>query len=389
MRIAGLFSGIGGLELPFERAGHDTVLLCDNWEPSQRVLAAHFPGIPLIDDVRSVDSLDDADVLSAGFPCTDLSQAGRTAGIHGRDSGLVGEVFRLLRTERPTWLVLENVRNMLVLDGGRAMQYLTGRLEDLGYRWAYRLVDSRFTGVPQRRHRVLLVASHTEDPARVLFTENIGSPALQDTASFAGACGFYWTEGLRGLGWAVNAIPPLKGGSTVGIPSPPAIWHPDAPMHRRLIQPSLASAEMLQGFPVGWTEPADTGSRNGPRWKLLGNAVTVGVGEWLVERLTEPSDPLTESRTLTTSRWPHAAFGSVSCDGVRTRRFVAASKWPRREHYRSLLDVIGDGGATPLSHRAAYGFASRLERSRLRVDERFRRDVKAYVAETTSHAAVA
>lgn len=389
MRVAGLFSGIGGLELPFERAGHQTVLLCDNWKPSQQVLAAHFAGVPLIDDVREVGGLDGADVLTAGFPCTDLSQAGRTAGIHGRGSGLVGEVFRLLATDQPTWLVLENVRNMLVLDGGNAMRYLTSQLEELGYWWAYRLVDSRFTGVPQRRHRVLLVASRTEDPTRVLFAEDAGPPPARDADAAVDAYGFYWTEGLRGLGWAIDAIPPMKGGSTVGIPSPPGIWRPDAPIELRLTQPDLASAELLQGFPVGWTDAADTGSRNGPRWKLLGNAVTVGVGDWLVEHLTAPSTPMLASRTLTSSRWPHAAFGGVARSGRRTRRLVAASKWPRRLPYRPLLDLIDDGGALPLSHRAARGFAGRLARSRLRVDEQFRRDVEAYVAETARAAAVA
>lgn len=70
-------------------------------------------------------------------------------GITGKASGLVSEVFRLIRRPVPPMLLLENVRNMLVLDSGAAMRYLVDELESLGYRWAYRLVDSRFTGVPR------------------------------------------------------------------------------------------------------------------------------------------------------------------------------------------------------------------------------------------------
>ncbi|RKT47675.1 DNA cytosine methyltransferase [Thiocapsa rosea] len=158
MKVAGLFSGIGGLELPFRARGAHTALLCDSWDASRSVLAARFPEVPLIEDVRTLDALPrGVDVVTAGFPCTDLSQAGRTAGIKGEASGLVAHVFRLLRHHDVEWLVLENVRNMLVLDRGRAMSYLVSELEQLGFRWAYRLVDSRFTGVPQRRHRVILM----------------------------------------------------------------------------------------------------------------------------------------------------------------------------------------------------------------------------------------
>lgn len=158
---------------------------------------------------------------------------------------------------------------MLVLDGGRAMRFLVGALEALGYRWAYRLVDSRFTGVPQRRQRVILLASLDDDPRDVLFSDDAGEP---DTSHFrSDAFGFYWTEGLRGLGWARDAVPTLKGGSTIGIPSPPAIWNPGGRMGRRIVTPTLVEAEQMQGFDPGWTSSADSVStRKGTRWKLVG-----------------------------------------------------------------------------------------------------------------------
>jgi DNA (cytosine-5)-methyltransferase 1 len=150
LRVAGLFAGIGGIELGFHRAlgaGAETVLLCESWLLAQEVLRARFPSTDLAPDVRELRDLPAGlDVLAAGFPCTDLSQAGRTAGIAGTQSGLVSHVFEALRlAERASrglpWLVIENVPNMLALGRGHAMRYLVDEIESLGYRWAYRVVD--------------------------------------------------------------------------------------------------------------------------------------------------------------------------------------------------------------------------------------------------------
>lgn len=375
VKVAGLFSGIGGLELPFHQRGAETTLLCDIWEPSQKVLASHFPDARIHDDITTLDDLPDGtEIVTAGFPCTDLSQAGRTAGIGGSESGLVAHVFRLLAKRDVEWLVLENVRNMLVLDKGEAMHYLTSNLEALGFRWAYRLVDSRFTGVPQRRHRVLLVASRHHDPRTVLFADDAGE--LDPSTFRDDAFGFYWTEGLRGLGWAQDAVPPLKGGSTVGIPSPPAVWMPDAEPGKRIVTPSIEDAEALQGFDRGWTSVAGVDRRNGPRWKLVGNAVTVGVAEWLTDRLLHPGEPIVEGSPLfTVDRWPTAATGSRGQVWDLSR----ASVWPRRVPYLHLTDLLRSLTLQPLSFRAASGFLSRAERSQLRFDEAFLLDVKLHV----------
>ena len=143
-------------------------------EPERFAVSLGRGDAVLAGDVRELHRLPDVDVVTAGFPCTDLSQAGRTKGITGEASGLVAEVFRLLKGRQAPVLVLENVRNMLVLDGGQAMRYLVDELESLGYRWAYRLVDSRFTGMPQRRQRVIFVAAIDLDPRTVLFADDAG-----------------------------------------------------------------------------------------------------------------------------------------------------------------------------------------------------------------------
>lgn len=117
-RVAGLFAGVGGLERGLHRAGHETLLLCENDAAATAVLSTRFAGIPLHQDVCSLNTLPrGATLVVAGFPCQDLSQAGMTAGISGSRSGLIGEVFRLLKTHRTPWLLLENVPFMLQLSG--------------------------------------------------------------------------------------------------------------------------------------------------------------------------------------------------------------------------------------------------------------------------------
>lgn len=382
--VAGLFAGIGGIEVGLHASGGRTELLCEWWEPAQAVLADRFPDVPLVSDVRELDRLPDVDVVTAGFPCTDLSLAGRMRGITGQASGLVAEVFRLLRGHDVPILMLENVRNMLVLDGGEAMRYLVDELERLGYRWAYRLVDSRFTGVPQRRQRVIMIAARDIDPSSILFADDVGEPTDDH---FAGNVhGFYWTEGLRGLGWARDAVPTLKGGSTVGIPSPPAIWNPAGEPGRRIVTPTIEEAEVMQGFARGWTAPSEGVSRRkGTRWKLVGNAVSTGVSRWVGERLVAPGFPLGERTPLTsTTKWPLAACGERGSAWA-----VDVSMWPRLDRYQHLSDVVDLEAAPALSARATAGFYSRTQRSSLNFEDAFLTDIAEHADLMTEDRAVA
>ncbi|MEU8251771.1 DNA (cytosine-5-)-methyltransferase [Nonomuraea sp. NPDC048916] len=374
LSVAGLFAGIGGVERGLQAAGMHTQLLCEWWEPAKAVLQHHFPDVELHDDIQTLEALPAVDIVTAGFPCTDLSQAGRTAGIHGAASGMIKHLFKLLEEASPRWVVIENVRNMLVLDRGTAMEYLVSQFERLGYTWAYRLVDSRFTGVPQRRQRVILVASRRDDPRSVLLADDAGD--LPEDHYREDAHGFYWTEGNTGLGWAQDAVPTLKGGSGLGIPSSPAIWIRDAAPGRAIVTPTIEDAEALQGFPRGWTEPAQRQARGSLRWKLVGNAVTVGVAEWLGRRLSQPGIPLAaQSSPLPQgTRWPNAAWGKTG-----ERWTVDLSLWPEKNTYQHLLDLVNADAAVPLSLRATTGFYNRLMKSRLRHPEPFALALKSHI----------
>lgn len=370
LSVAGLFAGIGGIELGLHEAGHQSVLLCDVDEAAQRVLLDRFAGTPLVGDIRELIALPDVDICAAGFPCQDLSQAGRTAGIQGDNSGLISEIFRLVAASDPRWLLLENVPFMLQLDRGEAMRFLTHSLEELGFRWAYRVVDARSFGIPQRRQRVLVLASRAEDPREVLFVGDEGEPTWPDPTEVA--CGFYWTEGLKGLGWAIDAVPTLKGGSTIGIPSPPAIRFRDG----FIGVPEIRDAERLQGFDADWTAAADeSGRRKGVRWKLVGNAVSVPVARWVGERLLDPRpyDGRGDRELAAGNAWPKAAWGA------RGRSFGAqVSVWPTRDPYRHLADFL-DYGVAPLSARATEGFLRRALESRLKFVPGFLDDVAAHL----------
>ena len=344
------------------RAGHETVLLCENDPGASRVLEEHFPGVRNVGDIRELRSLPPATtLLTGGFPCQDLSQAGATKGIEGRNSGLVDHVFRLLKRKRVPWVLLENVSFMLQLEKGAGVRHLATQFERLGYRWAYRTVDSRAFGVPQRRKRVFFLAALHEDPAPILFSDEAGPPLPEDHTGKP--CGFYWTEGVRGLGWAVDSIPTLKGGSTIGIPSPPAVWMPDG----RIVTPSITAAEQLQGFDAGWTETASEVTRKSHRWKLVGNAVTVDAAEWIGRSLVKrpTSHNLLANEYLHTDRsWQPAG---ALIDGERLA--VRASHFPIRYPTPSLTRYLDD--AVPLSHRAVAGFNKRLFNSRLRYPAEF------------------
>ncbi len=370
-RMVGLFAGIGGLELGLGHNGWQTELLCEIDAGAQGVLAARFPDVPLHSDITTLRAIPaGTELVAAGFPCQDLSQAGRTAGITGKRSGLVDEVFRLVRRKRgPRWLLIENVPFMLQLGRGAAMRHITAALEELGYTWAYRVVDARAFGLPQRRQRVLMLASRTEDPRGVLFGDDAGPRIVGDADH--DPCGFYWTEGVRGLGWAVNAVPTLKGGSALGIASPPAVRLPSG----EIVTPGLVDVERLQGFDPEWTAPAADvpGVRKGHRWKLVGNAVSVRMADWVGSRLSAPLDPIPGDQPLPPGTpWPTAAWGH---NGVAYR--VPVSTWPVHERYEDLRNYLTDSRL--LSARATAGFLRRTTMGSLRFPPGFLDDVESHL----------
>jgi DNA (cytosine-5)-methyltransferase 1 len=359
-----LFSGIGGFEVGLAATGTSTSLMCESDPTAQAVLRDRFPNTKLVDDIVDLAELPECSILVGGWPCQDLSQAGRMAGIKGLQSGLVSHIFRLLDASdrMPPVVLLENVAFALSLKKGEAIRHVTSKLAARGYRWAYRVLDSREFGLPHRRRRVFICGMLDGDPASALFDGlNQTSQAEGDPTDI----GFYWTEGNRGVGWTPDAIPPLKGGSGLHIPSPPAIWNVEA---GRITVPGIEDAERLQGFQAGWTRAARDARRGDrARWRLVGNAVSVPVVRWLAERLALDKPTMPELETVKRRIVHVAATGGPD---EPTRYYRALGEGPSAPR-RVCMASFGLTGQTDLSRRAAEGFLRRYMRSSLRKNMEF------------------
>jgi DNA (cytosine-5)-methyltransferase 1 len=273
-----------------------------------------------------------------------------------------------LAKKKCEWVLLENVKFMLHLRGGEAMANITEALEHLGYRWAYRVMNSQNFGVPQRRERVYILASKTMNPANVLFREPVSAPqAIGKPNDTSSPVGFYWTEGTYATGLADDALPPLKGGSTIGIPSAPAILFPTGLVGT----PDLRDAERMQGFSEHWTRAAEQVVKPSFRWKLIGNAVTVNVCRWIAEGLLAPSDhgPGVFHRHQG-HKWPEAAFGE--------KGKVWRVEGPYGPFNRTSLSLFLKYPTKPLSHRAVTGFIGRALKGNLKYPNGFIRALEKY-----------
>lgn len=333
-----LFAGIMGFGEGFRRAG-----LKDLWaveiEPFCRaVIRTQFPGTELFEDVRQCgkSNLRPVDVLTAGFPCQDLSVAGKRAGLGGSRSGLFWEVVRILGELEPAWFVLENVPGLFSSNEGRDFAMVLNALDELGYGLAWRVLNSQFFGVAQRRRRVFIVGRFGKPcPAEILFEPESGHWDSQESgetredvafalAARAGGTGSD-SSGL-GNGWnttypVVNAISSsaghhghssprgdgsdniivstlLSGENRTGGTRPPGSTVDNADS---LIVASLSG--MGSGGPddndgqAGRIVSSPTNSDgmrdfarlpkglDSARYRALGNAVTANVAEWIGKRI--------------------------------------------------------------------------------------------------------
>jgi site-specific DNA-cytosine methylase len=168
---ASFFSGAGGLDLGLDKAGWTTVSFSEVNTYCNALLAQRWPGVPNLGDITKITEVPQetakATLWSGGFPCQDLSIAGKRAGFgheSGFDtrSGLAFAFLDLVEYYRPPALVLENVPGLLSSHAGRDFGLLLDTLGKLGYGWAYRILDARYFGVPQRRRRVFIVGLDTK-----------------------------------------------------------------------------------------------------------------------------------------------------------------------------------------------------------------------------------
>lgn len=156
MRVGSLFSGIGGIELGFEAEGFETVWFVEKDPYAQAVLKQHWPGTKIYDDVTTVDfsTVPTVDVIVGGFPCQDISNAGKRVGITGSRSGLWTYCCEAIRSLRPRIAFFENVAAII----DRGLDVVLSDLATLGYDAEWHCLPAAAIGAPHRRDRIIIIA---------------------------------------------------------------------------------------------------------------------------------------------------------------------------------------------------------------------------------------
>ncbi len=182
MRFVSLFAGVGGFDLGFERAGWECAGQVEIDKHARAVLEKHWPDVPKHDDVRTAKEWADerglvgnVDLVCGGFPCQDVSVAGKRAGLAGERTGLFWDALAFASHIQAGWVVLENVPGLLSSNSGRDFGVVVSALADAGYRHVeWRLLDSQFFGVPQRRRRLFIAAGIGGHGGRPVLVEREG-----------------------------------------------------------------------------------------------------------------------------------------------------------------------------------------------------------------------
>ena len=182
LRVGSLFSGIEGFGLGFEQAGCEIVWQVEKEKFCRQVLARHWPKVKRFSDVRRVGAgnLQLVDCITAGVPCQDVSIAGKREGLAGKRTGLFYHFARILQELRPAWFVFENVPGLFSSNEGRDFaEVLRVLMVECGYGVSWRVLDSRYFNVAQRRERVFIVGRLGEPcPAEILFESSSGGGDL-------------------------------------------------------------------------------------------------------------------------------------------------------------------------------------------------------------------
>ena len=381
-----LFAGIGGFDLALKNAGVKVTASVEIDNKCRDVLAKHFPETMLFSDIKDVTGdqlratgfIPERGIITAGFPCQDLSVAGLRKGLAGSRSGLFWEIIRLVDETQPRYLIIENVAGLLSSQSGRDLGIVIEALVERRYGIAWRVLDSQHFGVPQRRRRVFIVASLGEhrSPVEILFEPESRTGHLEPSTKkkqnsarlpTPGTNVHTFTKSRRASSdtdwetWVESDITPTlnqfdvadtrtttivtklpelfdatrnadvrfydqsptmkarwgTGGNNVPMLALPiqdgrdiekkqnglGVGDTDAPSYtldatgaqavasqdtvRRL---TPTECERLQAFPDGWT----AGQSDSARYKQLGNAVTVSVVAWIVNRMVSVDEANTK-----------------------------------------------------------------------------------------------
>ena len=308
MKFYDLFAGIGGFRLGFERAGHECVGSCEIDKYARQIYAKNFGHEPTERDATKINpsNLPYFDILCAGFPCQSFSIAGRRRGFSDTRGTLCFEILRIAEQRKPPILLLENVKGLLSHDKGKTFRIITESLDELGYDVEWQLLNSKYF-VPQNRERIFIIGHLRGSGSRKILP--VGEVRTEYVKSFgktqdiknrhSGAITANYWKGY-GAGRTMIAEPKIKlhknskddsyrvyetdgiartlRSNSGGLGSKTGVYNMGNYRFRKL---TPKECERLQGFPDDFT----SGVSDTQRYKMLGNAVTVNVTEYLGELL--------------------------------------------------------------------------------------------------------
>ena len=310
IKIASLFSGIGGFEKGIVQAAEKTeidikfVFTSEIDKHARKIYKKNF-GVEPHGDIKQIKATDipDIDILCGGFPCQSFSIAGKRRGFEDCRGTLFFEIMRIAQVKRPSLLFLENVGGLLSHDAGRTFKTVLRTMDEMGYDAEWQVFNSKNHGVPQNRERVFIIGHLRGTGTRPIFPITKNDRSINDVQKQNTNClttryeegqatGSYIIENKLDAQIVCHSTLPRssktgKGGAGHLSKHDGITYCIDAAnnvaveINQRIRRLTPIECERLQGFPDKWTE----GISDTQRYKCLGNAVTVPVIEFIAERL--------------------------------------------------------------------------------------------------------
>lgn len=288
-KINSFFAGIGGFDVAFEKQGFSTTFLCEINPFCNQILNRHWPSVQKAGDINEITEVEipDSEVWCGGFPCQDISVArgaSERLGLKGKRSGLFYRFAELIETKMPEVVVIENVAGLFTSNEGRDFGVILQTLSSLGYAVAWRLLNSRYFGVPQSRTRVYLCCwkNNPQKALNVMFDKQGAAKPKNERTDFI-------TEESK-----PNEYPKVP--KVAYCLAASSGRHTGTDWSRTYVvcetgvrRLSPVESERLQGFPDNWTSPTEESANdeniNTLRYTAIGNAVSVPVVRWIAEKV--------------------------------------------------------------------------------------------------------
>lgn len=391
-RINSFFAGIGGFDVAFEKQGFSTTFLCEINPFCNQILERHWPRVKKAGDINIIkpDDIPQSNVWCGGFPCQDISVArGASArlGLKGSRSGLFYRFAELVEAEKPEVVIIENVAGLFTSNKGRDFGVILQTLSSLGYAVAWRLLNSRYFGVPQSRTRVYLCCwrNNPQKALSVMFDKK-GAVKPQNER-----VGFITEDNARNTYPKVPKVAyclAASSGRHTGTD-----WSRTYVVCKNGVRRlSPVESERLQGLPDNWTLPSEElindENINTLRYTAIGNAVSVPVVEWVAKKVKKQlgskvkennlEDDILSYHDLKKSNWSDVELNNIDfTDTTKTykwrrgglvwyNRFIECNIPPTPSEIvnSSLLDLIEKKQNNPvyfLSPNAAEGILRRVD----------------------------